>query len=245
MVALKTAERTKAIEEMVDASLNVKAVETRRADWQKHAQPVRWLSNLLVVFIFGITPALIWFLGLALTWLWLLLSLLALTVTTATMFARAHRALYPDAHDERFTHTLTIALAPTSAMRAHDALSRPLLETFHPLAVAKSLLSDFAFKAFARRILIDVRHPQLPLCSNTQPAAEVTEKAFRQMALAAIEQLLAQHGIKPTELCRPPARSEESSRAYCPRCESQFTTEEGQCADCGGIPLIAFKKTSD
>ena len=53
------------------------------------------------------------------------LGLLALTCGTAFRFARAHRALYPQAEDDRFTHTLTILLAPTSAMRALDALSLP------------------------------------------------------------------------------------------------------------------------
>ena len=244
IVALKSAERARAIEKMVIASLDVKAIEKRRTDWHKLARPVRWLANLLTVFIFGITPALIWSLGFALTWLWLLLGLLALTVTTAILFARAHRELHPDAIDERFTHTLTIALAPTSAMRAHDALSRPLLETFHPLAVAKLLLSDSAFKRFARRTMIDVRYPQLPFCPNEQPTAQTTEKEFRQILLAATEQFLTQHGLKLIELCRPPARSEESSRAYCPHCEAQFTSVDGQCADCGGLSLIEFEKAS-
>jgi len=243
-VALKSTERTKAIEEMVKASLDLKAIETRRADWQKRSQPIRWLTNLLVVFIFGVAPALIWSLGFALTWLWLLLGLLGLTVITAIMFGRAHRALYPEAHDERFTLTLTIALAPTSAMRAHDALSRPLLETFHPLAAAKVLLSDAAFKEFARRILIDLRHPQLPLGPNEPPTAQTTETSFRQTALTATEQFLTQHGLKPSELCRPPERSEVSSLAYCPRCEAQFTSVDGQCADCGGLALVAFENGS-
>jgi len=86
-------------------------------------------------------------------------------------YSPAHRALYPHAEDERFTHTLTIALAPTSALRAHDALSRPLVEMFHPLAVAKVLLPEGRFREFARPVLLDIRHPALPLCPSDDSCA--------------------------------------------------------------------------
>jgi len=244
LASLKSAEHAKAIEEMAKASLDLKAIASRRVDWHKRARPIRWLANLLVVFVFCIAPASVWLFGFALTWLWLLLGLLGLTITTAIVFARAHRALYPDAHDERFSHTFTIALAPTSAMRAHDALSRPLLETFHPLAVAGALLHQPAFTVFGRRILIDLRHPALPLYPHAQPEAQATELFFRQTLLAATEQFLARQGIDPMKLCRPPARSDELSRAYCPRCEAQFTSVAGQCADCGGLTLVAFENLS-
>ncbi len=159
LAPLKSGERAAAIVQLAKASLDTKAVEARRAEWRNRARPVRWLANLLVAYIFVVAPALIWQFGFLLCWLWLLLGLLTFTIATATFFARAHRALYPEAHDERFTHTLTIALAPTSAMRAHDALSRPLLEAFQPLAVARVSLHDAGFRLFARRILLDARHP--------------------------------------------------------------------------------------
>ncbi|HEX5221363.1 MAG TPA: hypothetical protein VFZ59_17495 [Verrucomicrobiae bacterium] len=242
IAALRPDERVRAIQDLVQASLDVKAIEARRTDWHKQARPICWLANLLVVFSFGIVPALVWTLGFALTWLWLLLGLLGLALTTATWFARAHRGLYPDARDERFTHTLTIALAPTSAMRAHDTLSRPLLETFHPLAVASVLLEARAFNEFARRLLIDLRHPALPLCPNEQPAALAAENFFRQTSLVSTETFLVRQGIEPAALCRPPVLSDESSRAYCPRCETQFTSVDGRCTDCGGLALVAFEK---
>jgi len=240
VMALKPDERPAAVEQIAKAALDLKGVEARRSAWRNSARPVRWLANLLVVYIFVVAPTLIWHFGFLLCWLWLLLGLLALTVTTAVLFARAHRALYPDAHDERFTHTLTIALAPTSAMRAHDALSRPLLETFHPLAVARAFLNDRAFEEFARSILRDLRHPALPLGLNELAEAQAAEKMFRQTLLAAAEEFLTRHGIKLRELCLPPVPSDASSRAYCPRCEAQFTSADSSCADCGGLTLVAF-----
>jgi hypothetical protein len=241
LAAMKPAERATAIVQIAKASLDQKAIKERRAEWQKRARAVRRLANLLVVYIFLIAPLLIWLLGFLLCWLGLLVGLLALTITTATLFARAYRALYPNAHDERFTHTMTIALAPTSAMRAHDALSRPLLELFHPLAVAKAFLSDTDFGEFARRALLDLRHPALPPCPNEMPEAQATERFFRETLLTAAEDFLTRHGVELEALCRAPQPGDESSQAYCPRCEAQFTTAEGRCADCGGLMLVTFK----
>jgi len=243
LAALKSAERAAAIIQLAQASLNPKAIEAERAAWRTRARPVRWFANLLAVYIFAIAPALIWQFGFLLCWLWLLLGLLALTITMATLFARAHRVLYPKAHEERFTHTLTIALAPTSAMRAHDALSRPLLEVFHPLAVAQVSLSNRDFREFARRILLDLRHPALPACPNDLPEAQATERFFRETLLAATEEFLSKQGVAPKDLCRAPAPGDKCSRAYCPRCEAQFTSAEGCCADCGGLALVAFAQT--
>jgi hypothetical protein len=59
-----------------------------------------------------------------------------------------------------------------------------------------------------------------------------------------MEQFLKQNGIQPEELCRPPAPTDESCRAFCPRCGAQFTTAKGNCADCGGLALVAFAKPS-
>jgi len=243
LVALKSAERAAAIRQFVKTAVDPQAIAARCMEWREHAHPVRWLANLLVVYIFGIAPALIWQFGFRLCWLWLLLGLLALTVTTATLFARAHRKLYPAAHDERFTHTLTIALAPTSAMRAYDALSRPLLEMFHPLAVAQVFLSDRAFREFARRLLLDLHHPALPGCPNALPEAQTAEQFFREALRDATEAFLSKQGFTPEELRRAPNPGDESSRAYCPRCEAQFTSTIGRCMDCGGLELVAFAKT--
>lgn len=239
LTALPAAARPDALVTFAAGSLDGKAIGARRAEWRPRAAPVRWLANALVVYIFGLAPAAIWLFGLGHCWLALLLGLLALTITTATLFARAHRALYPAAVDERFTHALTIALAPTSAMRAHDALSRPLLETFHPLAVALDLLDRQAATAFARRLLRDLRHPALPRCPIDLPAAQRTEEFFRRTLLTASEEFLTRHGFDVEELCRPPQPGDSSVRAYCPRCEAQFTQAAGTCADCGGLALVA------
>jgi hypothetical protein len=151
--------------------------------------------------------------------------------------------LYPSAEDERFTHTLTVALSPPNAIRACDSLSRPLFESFHPLALAKVFLPASGFHQFAREVLLDIRHPALPVCPVNDPTAGATELFARSALRQAVERFLKKHGIDPYELCRPPTPTDNSCRAFCPRCGAQFTTLEATCADCGGLKLAAFGKS--
>jgi len=240
LAKLKATERGKAILDFAAASLDTKTVEKRWQEFRRHSRRLRWLSNALVVFVLAVTPAVVWFVGLRLSWLGLLVGLLALMVATATEFRRAHRALYPDAEDDCFTHTLTIALSPANAMRALDVLSRPLLEAFHPLAVAKVFLPTTDYHNHARRVLLDLRHPALPYGPGDNAILCGAEAYWRGALREAAEGLLKRSGIQPDELCRPPKPAEAACRAYCPRCHAQFTSVESRCADCGGLALAGF-----
>lgn len=242
LAKLTPAEREAAIIGMMRGTLDLRAIESRQREYQSRSLAVRRLSNALFGYLLLIVPGLIGYFGFGLTWLGLLLGLLALTVATATVFYRAHRALYPHAGDERFTLTLTIALAPSSALRAHDALSRPLLVNFHPLAVAKQLLPDKEFQTFARRVLLDLRHPARPWGISEEPEVVATEAYSRRALLSATEDFLSQNGLASDELGRAPAPADDSCRSYCPRCNAQFTTLIGECADCGGLAVVAFQR---
>ena len=226
------------------ASLDEKAIQSRWDTFRTKTKTLRRLTNFLFGLVFILAPGLIGLIGLQLVWLWLVLALLALTISTAVCFARLHRQFWPEAADDRFTQTLLIALAPATTMRALDIASRPLLENFHPLAVAKVFLQPAAFRRFARRGLLDLRHPIQPTCPNPQPEAVATEAFFRRTQLEIIESWLEENKLPPTELCKAPDPADESCRAFCPRCEAQFTATSGQCTDCGGLPLIAFPKAS-
>ena len=241
---LPSDQRHKAIQEFVSAAFDDKKIATRWAEFQTETKSLRFLTNALFVLVFVLAPALIGFIGLKLVWLWLSLALVALTISTSVLFARGHRKFWPEAADDRFTQSLIIALAPATTMRAQDIASRPLLENFHPLAVAKHFLPTALFRRFARRVLLDMRHPARPICPNPQPEAIATEAFFRQVQIETVEAWLAENKIAPVELCKPPPPADESCHAYCPRCEAQFTTPTGTCADCGGVPLAAFAKAN-
>jgi len=241
---LARAQREAPINELFRASLDTKLIEKRWQEFRKLSKPLRWLCNAVFVYLFVAAPLAIHFLGLKRCWLELVTGLLALTVSTALCFRRAHRTFYAQAEDDRFTHFLTILLAPASTIRALDVLSRPLLEPFHPLAVARVFCPDHTFREFARKTLLDLRYPALPVCPSADDTAVVAELHSRQTLLQAVEQFLKKGGVNVDELTRPPEPADETCRSYCPRCGSQFTTLAGQCADCGGLALQAFPTDS-
>ena len=232
--------REEVLRRIVHEHLDIKGIESRWKDLQKHSARLRVQTNLLFIYLFVAAPVIIHRFGLERTWLPLLLGILVCTIPASILFHRAHKHFYPKAEDDRFTHFILVLLSPVSAMRACDLLSRPLLETFHPLAVAKVFCGDEQFREFARATFNEVRHPGLPLCPSTDPAAVQTEQQARSLLGGAIEKLLKQSGISADALLEAPAPADENCRAYCPRCLAQFTTTTGVCDDCGGLPLVLF-----
>ncbi len=241
LAKLPSDQRESAIGQLLRDAMDTKGIATLVESLRMRTKHVRLLANILFVHVFVVAPVLITLVGIQATWLGLVIVMFALTLSIATLFHRAHREFYPKATDDRFTYTLTTALAVATSLRAHDIVSRPLLENFHPLAVAKVLLDETAFRSFARIIHLDLRHPALPVCPNSQPHAAATENFFRNASLEITEAWLKENGVEPDELCRAPKPLDETCRAYCPRCEEQFTTAEQPCADCGGIELVGFR----
>ncbi len=238
---LASSKRESAIEKIVHHSLDTEAINRRSLEVQRQVAKVRWPTNLLFVYLFVAAPLLIWNFGLRQSWLGLLIGVLVFTFTTAVRFHRAHKALYPAAEDERFTHFLTILLSPATTIRAHDVLSRPSLEIFHPLAIAKVFCSEQTFRRLAREVLRELRHPALPVCPREELPAQEAERYSRALWLKLVDNFLSRMGIAPEEIMEPPPPTDATSRSYCPRCLAQFTVGEGLCPDCGGIALVAFK----
>jgi hypothetical protein len=131
-------------------------------------------------------------------------------------------------------------LAPPSAVRAHDVLSRHLLENFHPLALAEVLCAPETCQAFARQVLLDLRYPAFPVWPTNEAGPSSTEQWSRAVWLEAVENFVRRAGWKPEALVAPPRPLEPGNRSYCPRCGAQFIARKGTCADCGGRPLLPF-----
>ena len=236
-------ERTQAFESPYAASLDVTTIRKRWAQFQEVSRSLKWWCNGLCVFVFMVTPLAIRFLGLPRCWPALLLCLVAIAFATARTFKRAHRALYPDRAEERFTQSLTIFLAPTSAMRAFDTLSRPLLNMFHPLAIARVFCSPAQFNALAQATLLGLRYA--PQGKGHAASLETTaEQQFRQGWLKAVEAFLGREKVNIEDLTRPPEPQDESCHSFCPRCRAQFVWSSGECADCGGLPLQQLARTA-
>jgi hypothetical protein len=125
-------------------------------------------------------------------------------------------------------------------MRGHDVLSRPALEIFHPLAIAKVFCAEKTFLELARRTLRELRYT-VPVHAPGDTLALETERQWRALLLKTIENFLSQLGFAPEKILTPPVPADEACRSYCPRCLAQFTASEGVCPDCGGVVLVEFK----
>jgi len=166
--------------------------------------------------------------------------LLALTFAIAMLFRRGHKKFYPDAEDERFTHFLIIFLSPVTAIRACDALSRPLLEAYHPLALSNVFCPTERFEAMARSYWREILCPALPICPREDRLALETERYWRAVLQDAAGQFLKRSGIDTDALNQPPLPADDTCLSYCRRCLAQFTAREGICVDCGGLALAPF-----
>ena len=238
--SLPVSKRAKAIQLLVHRALDVQAIQQRYSEFQRRTRSLRVLTNVLFLYLFFLVPVVIWRFGLVPCWPGLLAGLIACTTTIAVSFRRRHKQFYPHLEDERFTEFLIILLSPATAIRALDLLSRPLLEIYHPLAVAKVLCAERDFCVLAANYLREINYPARPLCLRSESAAIQAEQEMRSLLKQEVENLIKKAGQNLAELMRPPVPTESACRSYCPRCLAQFTVSTGVCEDCGGVPLIAF-----
>jgi hypothetical protein len=123
-------------------------------------------------------------------------------------------------------------------MRSRDPLSRPLLERFHPLAVARELCHPARFEEFASRVVREARHPR-PRPSSGEGDADAVWAWFDRAMLERLEGFVSEAGLNADRLDIAPEKSDAQSQAYCPRCHAQFIRKDGGCSDCG-VGLIRF-----
>jgi len=227
-----------ALRTAIATAFDTKRIRARLAAAESAVRHVRTASTALAALLFLVAPAAITRFGWLPPLFWLVPGMFALTGTIAWMALRAHRDLYPDAGDERFRLALMLALSPAAAIRAVDPVQRPLLEEFHPLAVASVLLEGADFTEFAAPTWRDLRFPRLPECPvETVPARE-TEQWFRNAVITEAGKTVRAVGQDPDAWERPPAKSDPSHALYCPRCQSQFTKAATACRECGGRALL-------
>lgn len=233
-------ERERGMIRLIRSAFDAKEFRQRWEALEVHAPVIRGLANALLLFVFVAAPLLVSRYGIAANWLLIVVGLFVLTGAAAFFFRRAHQKLHPEAVDERFSQTLMVLLFSPAAMRATDMLSRPLGERFHPLTVARVLCSDQNFRVIARRMLLDMRYPLPAIAPKGKPELAAMAENTRLQTLAAAESLVRDSGVDPAELTRPPARLDPTCRAFCPRCEAQFTALDLRCTDCGGLAIRPF-----
>lgn len=203
-------------------------VKRRLQLWHLAVAPLRVVCSLLLFYVFAYCPFVIWLRGLASTWLALLAVLIGLVAIVGLQFRWSHRRLYPHNIPERRSRLILMSLSPLAAMRAAEALTRPLLETTHPLTAALALCDPGGASAVARRWLAD---------TGLAASALDDHRAATDRPLRDVERLLNQAGLSLSAVLAPPAPENGDCRSYCPRCQCQYARAEGLCSACAGIAL--------
>jgi hypothetical protein len=198
---------------------------------ERFAAAARWprrAALALACALAAAAPALFALLGPARAWQPALAAVVAATLATALAYFRAHRALYPERGEERWSRAVAMALLPTDALHAVAALGRPLLAGHSPVAVAVALARERDAAALAGRRLRALRHP-------TAAERAAGDAAARAAELAALEAWLAARAL-PVALAPEPAAG---AAAFCPRCLVTYSAPPpAECADCGGVALL-------
>jgi hypothetical protein len=230
--------RSAEIEATIAASCAPDGVKTRVETFEKQTKVLRYLANWLFLFLFAACPYLVMKIGIVRA-LWpIVFGIYAQTIVIALLFSYLHRKIYPTDSGQIFKPFLTMILAAPSAIRAQDILGRPLLERFHPLAVARALCASDQFDQLASIVFRDLHFPRIPIIPpGSSESAAATEKAFRDTLLKSLRRL---DSLDESKILQPPQKSESVHASYCPRCLQQFTAAATNCPDCGGRPLVKF-----
>jgi hypothetical protein len=235
--------RDAAIERELRRATDADAVARTVAAFGRRTVFVRLLCQVLFLLLVCVLPLMAWDNRLTAWWPEYLLVLASSLIGVLVFFAATHRRLYPEASGPRWRTFATMLLAPTLAARACDILSRPLLARYHPLAAAAALCDKSTFRQLARSVLLDVRHPAMPVCPD--PKREDLERSSRERLARALERLVERQGLNPAELTAPLPPEDSACVSYCPRCDRQYLVAASTCADCGGLALVPFPPSGE
>jgi len=242
-------ERESIIEDVLHEMLDSHAAVERLAHYHQETAVLAWLNWTMFVLTFIAAPLLLCLNAIsrsAAACLDVLPCLYAIVwLLNIAALHRADRTLYPSQPAGRNWQRPLSMLSPATAMKSADILFRELLPATHPLVIAHTSLPQHKFRELARRVLLDIRHPVRPVCQIDNELACRTEAWFRERMLAAMNHFIESLGEHLDDLLRPPTREGSDARSYCPRCDGQYTLDEGTCQQCGGIPLRRFLDTEE
>jgi hypothetical protein len=239
LARMPMAERAGAIEADLDASFDTSRIEARLIQYDQATSTLRLICTCLFLLLFLALPWVVIRDSFGVYWPHLLACLVVGVAAIGVLYARAHKALYPDDRAGRRAGLAMMLLIPPAAVRACDAMARDLVAGFDVLAVARVACDKETFARLAGRLLRDLTHPALPACPSDDPGALATEARHRAALLRHSVRFLEREGERVDDLLGPP-QQDAGAMSYCPRCHEQFVIAGGECRTCGGIPLAAF-----
>ena len=181
----------------------------------------------LFLFVFLYAPLLTFLFGLGHLWIGFLSYLVLSSGAILWLFRRSWRELYPGDSEGYVQHMFTIALSPFAAIRANDVIIRDILSDFHPLAVARRILSENEWLQFANTELRKIKF----LYDDG-------------VLLKCLMEFLIQQEVDVNALLCDPVPASPITRTFRPVCLTQYVIEVGVCRDCDDIQLHSFPQHS-
>lgn len=231
-------QRAQEIESRTRKRFDLSAIRERQEQAHKLSRVLGILGLVLFLYVNCLLLPSAMFISFSGIWPWIIGVALLQTSLITFLFWRAHKQLYPDSGDERFTAGLTMLLFAPAAMRAKDLITAPALSHFHPLALARVLMHPEAAKRYAKDLLRE--HRWAPPAPTNKAKIEAISEGRSQLE-SAVEDFCRAQGWQIEELLQPPARTDPDSQSYCPRCLSEYLKESGACGHCGQVPLQPFE----
>jgi hypothetical protein len=230
-------QRAEELRRILLAAFDVETARKRLEDYTGKTFFVGCGSILVFGYIFAFVPTLLHLFG-ASTYLLVCLAspLPVMAAVVAFLFYRVHSAYYIDQTSERIVQVLKMLLFPPGAARANVALSREILTTYHPVAVASILCDRASFEAISRRALLDLTYAIEPYAEDGETVS--TEKYYREQLREILTDFTKEAGLDIASFFKTPQQVDSSSESYCPKCLCQYEHAEGECIDCAGVALL-------
>jgi hypothetical protein len=203
---------------------------------------LKWVSSILFVLIFFITPIAVYLYGLNHTIIPVAIIIFATDLFISAYYWHIHRIYYPSHYLERISNTIKMILCPPSCIRSVDLMAFSGMSRYHPLLLAHLLLPPDNFFAFAHTVIRDLNYPIRH--ETTDSRALAIASWHRMTELDACIKLLNKEYSMASDVFLAPPSWDGASFAYCPRCLCQFATQSRECPDCPGVELIPFTQIS-
>ena len=216
--------------------LNAPAAKRRHLRFNQVVKPLNVDAWFIAIIMFGFLPATLGLRGARASLPFVVLTL-SLCARQIVLFSRIHRAFYKTSEDRkaRQSRVWALALSPPATIRIRDFLTRELLISFDPLAVARATFSDVKSREFVAQTLRRLCFPA-EFEKSECPVAEWAQDQFRQEVLAWVQR---EYG-DVRSLLGPPTPSSQFVVSYCPRCLQEFQIQRSGCPDCPGVGLRGY-----
>jgi hypothetical protein len=195
------------------------------------------LEILCLVFfplLFILAPLMAFHYGLEAVIIPTAIGMIGFAVSIAWLVWYRHKALWPSLSNERWSSVLKIIFSPPGAIRAVGDLTANFSMACDPLVVSALLPRDDR-ERFALAYLRDLHFPIKDGLEG--PVKEVVDWYRAELLKQAMTYVKTQTDLRFDSISIPPV-FETDCQSYCPRCQSQFTTEVGDCPGCDGVHLL-------